>query len=371
MSESNGNAPSHGTAVTSAAQAADIATKQSGAHQDPYANLKESEITPEKAREIIAYREAQAKKAAGGKETKGEPTRGADGKFQAVDKFQEQPKPKADKPAEAVKEAIQEAKRKLKFKDESGADVEVDEEEVLKTYRERKGHQRAANKEFQEGRAARKQAEEFIAMMKDPSRLIEVMTKMGHDPRKLAEDYLVNALNEEQMDPREKELRDAKAKLKSFEDLERKKLEDIQKQRDAEMKQKYMKDYETQFVEALKTSGLPPTKPMVAEMAKYISRSAKIGFKMTPAEAAQLVREDIQLAHSRLVGDSDAETLIKLLGDAGMKKIREYDIAKLKDPTANLRTPQEQAPKETRRERGSQPTKRMSPKEWREFNRKK
>lgn len=270
------------------------------------------------------------------------------------------PKPQSNQ--EAVKEAAQEAKRKLKIDNE-----EVDEDEVLKVYKARKSHQQAANKELQEGKTLRKQAEEFISMMRDPEKVKEVMTKLGYTKeqlRAMSEKILVAELEDEMLDPREKELRETKAKLKRHEDFERQQQEQIEQKRLQEMRDKYQKEFSEQFVSALKDSGLPPTKPMVAEMAKYISRSAKIGFKMTPQEAAQLVKEDITLAHQRLIGDTDGEMLIKLLGENVANKIRQYDTSKLKDPNQNLRTPQHQAPQEDRRDR-SAPKKRMTAQEWR------
>lgn len=266
---------------------------------------------------------------------------------------------------EALKDAAQEAKRRLKIDNE-----EIDEDEVIKIYRQRKQHQQAASRELNEGKAARKQAEDFIAMMRDPQKFYETAKKLGHDPRKLAEQYLVNQLQDEMMDPRDKELRDAKAKLKEIEDLERKQKEAVERQRLEQMKAKFAEDYNKQFIAALEESGLPPTKPMVAEMAKYISRSAKIGFKMTAQEAAQLVKEDLQNAHRRLIGDTDGETLIKLLGEDVANKVRKYDTSKLKDPNQHLKTPSKYDQPEPRTDRGA-PSKRMSAKEWREYNRSK
>lgn len=262
-----------------------------------------------------------------------------------------------------VKEAAEAAKRRLKIDNQ-----EVDEDEVINTYKARKEHQRAANAELQRGLAARKQAEEFVAMMRDPKKFYETAKKLGHDPRQLAEEYLASQLEYELMDPRERELKEAKAKLKQIEDLERQQKEAIERQRNEALKAKFAKDYSDQFVAALQESGLPPTKPMVAEMAKYISRSAELGFKMTAQEAAQLVKEDVAEAHRRLIGDSDGETLLKLLGEEVANKIRKYDTSKLKNPESVLRTPLDQPePRQRHKDEG----KRMSPREWREFNRKK
>ena len=350
MSDSNAGAiaPQMGNAVASADAAADIATKQATGNQPAPGELTQEQLEKMSGAEVREYFEA--KKAREEAAKKGQPTRQADGKFA----------PK--QPSNPVKEAAAEAVRKYKLKVD-GQEVEVDEEELKRGY----SHQKAASKILQEGKQARKQAEEFISMMKDQNKLFEAIQKLGHDPRKLAEQYLASQLEDEMMDPREKELRDAKAKLKSIEDMERQKREQVQKQYHEQMKQKYAQEYQQQFITALQETGLPPTKPMVAEMAKYIGRAAKIGFQMDAKEAAQLVREDIQLAHQRLVGDSDGETLIKLLGEEVANKVRKWDTSRIKTPESNLRTPVEQgAPRERDKAASG---KRMSAKEWREYNR--
>lgn len=263
----------------------------------------------------------------------------------------------------ASSEAAKEAMRRFKVKVD-GQELEVDEQELVRGY----AHQKAASKMLTEGQKARKQAEEFVRMMKDPEKFYEVAKKLGHNPHDLSVKYLAEHIKEEEMDPRDKELRDTKRKLQAIEDMERQQREAIEKQRNDALKAKFAKDYSDQFVEALQSSGLPPTKPMVAEMAKYISRAASMGFQMTAAEASQLVKEDVMLAHQRLIGDSDAETLIKLLGEENINKVRKYDTSRVKTPEQYLRTPEVQAP---RNERSKSTNQRMTSKEWRDYNRKK
>lgn len=261
-----------------------------------------------------------------------------------------------------IKDAAQEAMRKYKVKVD-GAELEVDETELLRGY----GHQKAANKILQEGKLARKQAEEFISMMKDKGKLFDAIKKLGHDPRQLAEQYLAQQLEDEMMDPRDKELRDTKSKLKQIEEMERMQREAVEAKRNEALKAKYAQEYTDQFVEALSKSGLPASKPMVAEMAKYIGRAAKIGFKMTPDEAAQLVHQDLQNQHRSIIGETDGELLIKLLGEDVANKIRKWDTSRVKTPEQFLRTPEHQGEPKQR----GQPSQRMSAKEWREYNRKK
>ena len=261
-----------------------------------------------------------------------------------------------------AKEAAQEAMRKFKLKVD-GQEVEVDEEELKRGY----SHQRAASKRMQEAAKKEKQAEEFISLLKDKQAFFEAAKRLGHDPRKLAEEYLAAQLEEEMLDPREKELKEAKRKLQAYEEMEKRQREEAEKKRDQALKAKFAEDYTKQFTEALKETNLPPTKAMVAEMAKYIHRAAKMNFQMTAKEAAQLVKEDIETAHRNLYGEADVDTLVKLLGDQGLQKLRSYDASRVKDPMANLKTPTEQPEASTRaRSTG----KRMTPQEWRAFNRK-
>ncbi len=255
-----------------------------------------------------------------------------------------------------VTNAAKEAMRKFKVKIE-GKEVDVDEKELIRGY----GHQKVANKALQEGKALRKQAEDFVAMLRDEGKLKDVLQKLGHDPRKLSEKILAQHLEDELMDPRDRELRDAKAKLAHIDEMDKKQKEAIENQRMEHVKQRFMKEYERDFVEALDSSGLPATKPMVAEMAKYISRSAKIGFKMSAKEAAQLVKEDIEQLTRRVVGDSDGDRLVKLLGDNVANKIRKYDTDRIKTPEQSLQTPevQNRRPREFKEAK-----KRMSVREW-------
>ncbi len=262
-----------------------------------------------------------------------------------------------------AKDAAAEAMRKFKVKVD-GQEIEVDEQELRRGY----AHQKAASKALNEGKALRKQAEQLVSMMKDQGQLFDVIKKMGHDPRKLAEEFLANQLQDELMDPRDKELRDTKARLKQIEDMENMQKEALQKQHIEKLKSKFTEDYSKQFTEALDQSGLPKTKVTVAEMAKYIARAADMNFKMTAAEAAQLVKEDLQSVHRSLIGDSDGEALIRLLGEEVANKVRKWDTSRVKTPEQHLQTPMEQGEPSNRSKSSG---KRMSAKEWREFNRKK
>lgn len=259
-------------------------------------------------------------------------------------------------PGGTIGEAAKEAMRKYRVKIE-GQEIEVDEKELIRGY----GHQKAAAKALNEGKALRRQAEQVLEMLNSEEHLETLLQKMGKDPRALAEKILARHLEDELMDPRDKELRDAKARLKQIEDMERQQKEALEQKRFNELKTKYMKEYETEFVSALKEMDLPPYKETFADMAKYVHRAAKIGFKMTAKEAAKLVSDDYEAKIRKLVGNADGESLLKRLGEDAANKIRKYDTSKVKNPNAYLQTPPQGGGEH--RERGEQ-RKRLSSREW-------
>jgi hypothetical protein len=257
-----------------------------------------------------------------------------------------------------AKEAIRKYKVKI-----NGAESEVDEKELIRGY----SHQQAANKAMQEGLKSKKQAEEFISMLKDEGRLFEVLEKIGHNPRSLAEKYLAAQIEEELMDPREKELKYTKAENEAFKKKEADAIKRAEDEKIKEISSKYAKEYTESFTTALEGEKLPAKKETIQEMAKYIKRATEIGFKMTAQEAAKLVKEDIITRQKSLVGDLDGDALINYFGEDVANKIRKWDTSRVKTPEQNLKTPEpsyERKPSDR-----NKPTKRMTPDEWRNFNR--
>jgi len=271
------------------------------------------------------------------------------------------PTPGADK-GTATKDAAQEAMRKFKVKVDN-QEVEVDEAELLKGYT----HAKAAAKRFQEGSRARAQAEQLLTMLKDKNKLFEVLQKLGHDPLALAEEKMAAHVKRELMDPKDRQLSDYEQKIKDFEEAEARRKEEAKQKEHDKLKAKYAKDFESAFMDALKTSGLPQTKAMVGEMAKYIKRAADIGYQISPQDAAKLVREDEETRIQSIAGETEAETLARLLGEKTLEKLRAWEAQKVKDPNAQLRTPTMQEQTGERRQKSD--TKRMTPQEWRKFNR--
>jgi hypothetical protein len=91
--------------------------------------------------------------------------------------------------------------------------------------------------------------------------------------------------------------------------------------------------------------------------------SIKIEQPITAEEAVKLVREDLIEESKSIYTAAPAETLASLLGEENLKKIREYDISRLKTGRAS-------PPKvENAKEIESKKKKFMTPHEFRKFNR--
>lgn len=273
--------------------------------------------------------------------------------------------PGANSGGDPIKAAAAEAIRKLKIDDQ-----EIDETEVIKVYKDRKGHQKVANQKLQEGLKYRKQAEEFVTAMKDPGKLVHTLQKLGWEPKQIrdvAEKYLAGVLEDEMMDPKDKELKTTKQRLEDYERKEAaaKKADDDRHQET--LKKKFADDYSKEFIEALQATKIPPTKSNVGKMAGYIARAANIKMPMTASEAARLVQEDIIQENKHLFSNMTPDQIIKIVGEEGLKKLREFDTSRLKDPNANLQTPTEQGELQRKKDPS---VKRMSTAEWRAFNRK-
>lgn len=227
-------------------------------------------------------------------------------------------------------------------------ELEVDEDELVRGYQMRK----ASDKRFQEGLAARKQAEEFVRLLKTDPKKVLAHPSIGLDLKKFAEDFLVEQMQEELMDPKDRELRDYKQKLAKFEEEERLKKQKAEEEAKDAVKKKYQEDYNKQIIDALETSGLPKTEYTVERMIYYMHKALKNGYELDAKDVTELVKRDYIEDSKALYSGLDAEALEKIMGADIAKKLRKHDIDKLKQPKNNLNGPidvkrgdREEAPK--------------------------
>lgn len=256
-----------------------------------------------------------------------------------------------DEPAEAdedgdkggTEKAEQEPKkRKIKIDDE---EIEVDDAELERGYQKA----RAANKRFEEAAKLRKEAEakeqrvsQFLeALEADPAAIVTKI--LGRDKFiEIAENALWQHIQKQKQyeglpehvvkELHEKELLAEKAR--KYEELERQQREEQERQKAEAEQAQYRQKWEKTIVEGLEQHGadLPRTMETVARAAKFIQAALDNDVPVDMAEVAEQVRESYINEHRALFSQMTPEQAFKLFGEDTARKLREYDLSRLKSP---------------------------------------
>ena len=227
-------------------------------------------------------------------------------------------------------EVMEEVARKLKLKiDGEETEYDLSNEEQLKKDLQLS---RAAQKRMQEASEVRRQAEDFINQLKKNPKALLTNPELGINFRELAEDYLAEQLQEEMLSPEEKQQREMERRLKEYETQEQERKQKEEQQRMQELEQKYAEDFQTQIISALEGSGLPKSPKTIKRMAELQYISLQQGIEANPKDLVEMVRESYVNEIKDLFGQSDGETLLKLMGDDVAKKIRQSDLKRVKKP---------------------------------------
>lgn len=229
-----------------------------------------------------------------------------------------------------MSDVAQQMARRYKVKID-GQEQEVGEDELLQNYQLKK----SSDQRFQQGMQARKQAEEFIHLLKtDPSKVLS-HPSIGVDVKEWAMDFLTKEYQKELMSPEEKQLSEYREKLARYEEQEKLTKQQEQEQQKIAVRQKHADNYNAQIISALETSGLPKTEYTAGRIIHYLSKALDNGYDVEAKDVTDLVRRDYINDTKALYSGLNAEALISILGDDVAKKIRKSDLDKIKSPYSN------------------------------------
>lgn len=235
---------------------------------------------------------------------------------------------------DAIPAAIKDAIRKFKVKVD-GEEIEIDENQLISDYQTK----RAADKRFQEAAKLRKQAEEVIHLLKTDPRAALRHPAIQANERELAEAILAEELENELLDPKDRQIKQLQRELKEKSDTEAETKAAAEAKSISEAEAQYTAAYETSISAALTTAGLPITNMTVRSMTSYLQNALEAGYDMEPKQVVDLVRQDYQAQIKELFSASDANTITQLLGEDGLKKVRGIDLSRLKSPQQLTPTP--------------------------------
>jgi hypothetical protein len=244
-------------------------------------------------------------------------------------------KTKAAKGNEAKPEPPKPALKKVKV---GGREELVDEDELVRTYSKYK----AGEDKFREAAALEKKLRAFTeAFEKDP---LSVLTsgKLPIDRKSLGEKLLLEALEEEMLDPRERELRTAQAKLQEFETREqaaKREAEEREVEQRKEIKRQEITKLFTQALESTPLSRDPETAALaMRDMAMMLRAAKERGIEVSSEDLAKHVHSKYHKSMYSLANSLEGEDLIGFLGEDVVKKIRKADLARLKSNTQQMQT---------------------------------
>jgi len=222
---------------------------------------------------------------------------------------------------------------------------EIDEDELLRGYQLRQ----ASDKRFKEASARQKEAESFLELLKTKDGLKKVLAHpdVGQDVYKLAEELLAEKLEEEFLDPKEKEIRAIRAEREALLAEKKEREESERSTKEAAEIKGYEAEYAADIESTIKANGLPMNIHTVNGVRDYMLMAMENGNEDVKAsDVIAEVKRDYQEAVKSLMSSNDIAAIVSLVGEETLKKIRDYDVARLKDPKKPTKVAKEDQPAE-------------------------
>jgi len=215
----------------------------------------------------------------------------------------------------------------------------------------------ASDEAFQSAAETRKQVERITAALKSKEHIFDVLKAVGHDPDALVREYVEARAAEEQMTPDQKEMARIRKERDEYAQYKAKYEAHEQEQERARLTTEYKAQYTKLVDDTLASDPVLKVDPL--------GRRAVLGVLSMAMEAGQNVDADTlrKLSLERLskersvLREYSPETLAEILGEDGLKKLREMELAKLKAPNAGETQPA--TAKAPEKKKGP-----MSSKEW-------
>jgi len=202
----------------------------------------------------------------------------------------------------------------------NGEEMEVSESELIKGYSTNK----ASQAKFAEASTMRKEAETLLTMLRDDPTV--VLERLGFDVSALAQDYLGQKLELDNMSEEQRELYDTKRKLAGIETQNKQRYEkELEEQTETARV-----DYLARIESALTVNELPTndftTKRMAYYLKEVLTSDDKSVRALSDADIVELVEEDY-IAELKTFNPDKIEAM---LGKDVANKIRKNDIKKVR-----------------------------------------
>ncbi len=240
---------------------------------------------------------------------------------------------KAAKPVESDDDELDVFGEKMKRKDWK---------ELQDLKKRRQEFDRAAHTKMQEAAAKRKENEakeaDFVrlanAIKEDPWALHRGQGMTDEQLNELAEQRLVAQMKRAQMTPEQVEHEALKAELASLKGEKEKTEKETKAARQAELKQKYVQQYDQQIADGMAKANLARTRETARKVASIMAKYAAVGESIDPYIAAQIVKGDnhTEITHELTeLATANPRAAIAMIPDAVKALIRQDGIAEARE----------------------------------------
>lgn len=238
----------------------------------------------------------------------------------------------APKPGEASPTPLP---QKYKF-DFEGSEREYDLNELKANYLKGKNSAQMMSKADQRLREASEKEKKYSSL---PERLrkegAKVLQELGLNEVELeqfAEGLLLPKIQQQMLTEEQRQVLDARNRAESAERRIKEIEERAQQAEQDRLTSEHQQRIGSQFVQALEKTGLPQSSApwAVRRMAALAEKADELELDFSPDDLATIVRDDFMQEHRALASGMSPEQIIAWLGDDVVKKIRQHDIARLK-----------------------------------------
>lgn len=242
------------------------------------------------------------------------------------------------KTAQAAKAPERSEPRRFRVKVD-GQEIEVGEDELVSNYQLR----RVSQQRLQDAAMAQRQVQQLLQLVKqDPIQGLQKILShpsIGGDMKKIATEFLAKQFEREAMDPRDRELMEAKEQIARFEREKQELAQAEEQKRNQQFVQQYARDVETKMVSAVEGAGLPKSQRTFDRIVYYLREGLSRGYELEPKDVIPWVREDYEKDVRELISSREAPDLARLLGDDTVEKIRKHTVAQYKQAQAGEDVP--------------------------------
>lgn len=213
-------------------------------------------------------------------------------------------------------------------------DKEVDREyaseddlkrDLSKIFGAEKKFEDAATKEKHVAAAMKKFFENPIEFLLDPRSGIP---KAKVD--EIIEKYMYKKIQDDLMDPKDRRIKELETKDQERERKAKEEQEANDKKSFEERRESYAKNISSAIVKALPESGLPQTPETVKRIAARFKANIQQGVRPEMKAIVDHVKQEYIKEHTDILGKMEPQQILDTLGEEFFKKLREFDISRLR-----------------------------------------